>query len=79
MFDSQQKSTGTQYTVTVAYLLVALVFSPAVLLLTRPLGYVSVSLAIVCSVLSLVLARMNWKNSSRLTIPSIATETGRSK
>ncbi len=79
MFDTQQKSTGTQYTVTVAYLLVALVFSPAVLLLTRPLGYVSVSLAIVCSVLSLVLARMNWKNSSRLTIPSIATETGRSK
>jgi hypothetical protein len=71
MFDSQQKSTGTQYTLTIAFLLVAFVFNPAVLLLSRPLGYVSVSLTIACSALCVALAWVNWKKYSRLTIPSI--------
>ena len=74
MFELQQKSTGTQYTVTAALLLVALVFSPAVLFVTRPLGIVSVSLAVACSAVCLAWARNQWKNSSQLTIPSIATE-----
>ena len=72
MSESQQKSTGTQYTGTAALLLVALVFSPAVLYVTRPLGIVSVSLAVACSALCLMWARKHWKNSSQLTIPSIA-------
>lgn len=78
MFDSQQKATGTQYTMTIALLLVAFVFSPAVLFVLTPIGYVSVSLAIACSVLCVGLAWGNWKNS-KLTVPSIAAPRTSSK
>jgi hypothetical protein len=79
MLDVQQKSTGTEYTTTVAFLLVGLVFSPAVLAVTRPIGYVSFAVTSVCSAMCLVLAWLNWKNSSRLTIPSIANHEARAK
>jgi len=79
MFESQQKPTGTGYTMTVALLAVALIFSPAVLFFSRPIGYVSVSLAIVCSALCLAAARINWKRASQLSIPSIATERAAAK
>ena len=46
MFDSNQKPTGTGYTSTVALLAVAFVFSPVVLFISRPVGYVTASLAI---------------------------------
>jgi hypothetical protein len=55
MFDSQ-KSTGTGFAATVALLTVAFVFIPAVLVVSRPFGYVSLSLAIACSVLCVTLA-----------------------
>ena len=70
MFESHQKSIGTQYTTTVALLIPALVFSPAVFFVSRPFGYVSVTLALVCSALCLGMARASWKHSA-LTIPSI--------
>lgn len=72
MFEAQQKSSGT--TTTVAFLVVAFVFSPAILVVTRPLGYVTVSLAIACSAACVVLAWLNWKKSSRLDVPLIATK-----
>lgn len=71
MFDSQQKSTGTQYTLTVALLTVAFVFSPALLLVSRPLSPLSISVAVACSVVCIALAGMSWKKYSNLTIPSI--------
>jgi len=74
MFASGQKSTGTEYTATVAFLVVAFIFSPAILLFLRPVGYLSVSLAVACSALCVVLAWVNWKKSSQLSIPSIASE-----
>ncbi|MEX2260680.1 MAG: hypothetical protein WD696_01950 [Bryobacteraceae bacterium] len=74
MFDSPQKSTGTQYTMTVALLILAFIFSPAVLIASRPVGYASISFAIACSSLCAALAWVNWKKYSELTIPSIATE-----
>ena len=77
MFDSHQKSTGTQYTTSVASLMVAFAFSPAVLILSHPVGYVSVSLAVACSALCVTFAWFDWKFYSRLTIPSIeAPEAG---
>ena len=79
MFDSQQRSTGTQYTVTVGLLIMAFIFSPAILIVSRPLGYVSVSLAIACSALCVGLAWVSWKKYSELTVPSIATQDARSK
>ena len=70
MFASQ-KSAGTGYTTTAAYLAVAFIFSPALLVISRPLGFVSVSLAIGCSALCLAMAWANWKKSSQLSRPSI--------
>jgi hypothetical protein len=80
MFDSyQQKSTGTRYTTMIALLSVAFIFSPAVLFVSRPVGYVSVALAIACSALCVTLAWVNWKRSSQLSIPSIAVQRGTAK
>lgn len=74
MFDSQQKSTGTRYTMTVALLVGALIFSPAALIVAGSTGYVAVSLALACSALCVALAWINWKRRSELTIPSVATQ-----
>ena len=79
MFDSDQKSTGTRYTTTVALLVMAFIFIPAVLVASRPIGYISLSLAIACSALCVVFAWANWKKSSQLTIPSIAIQGGKAK
>jgi hypothetical protein len=77
MFASQQKSTGTQYVITVALLAVALIFSPAVLMVSRSFGYTGIALAVACSTLCVALAWINWKKNSQLSIPSL--ETQRSK
>jgi hypothetical protein len=58
---SQQNSSGSGYTTTVALLAVAFIFSPAALVASRPIGYVSASLAIACSGLCLALAWIKWK------------------
>lgn len=79
MFDSHQKSTGTQYSGTVALLIVACIFSPAVLIVSRPFGYVSISLALACSALCVAFAWVNWKKYSQLTIPSLETPHTRLK
>ena len=43
MFNTQQ---GTRWTTTIAFLVIAFVFSPAILMISRPVGYASVSLAV---------------------------------
>jgi hypothetical protein len=63
MFEAQQKSSGTPKTV--ALLAVAFIFIPGLLLMSRPFGYVSLGLAIACSALCMVMARVNWKKSSQ--------------
>jgi hypothetical protein len=77
MFASQQKSTGTQYVITVALLAVAFIFSPAVLMVSRSFGYTGILSAVACSTLCVSLAWINWKKNSQLSIPSL--ETQRSK
>ena len=72
MFDASQKSTGTGYTTTAAFLIVAFIFSPAALFFSRPLGYVSVSLSGACSVLCVALAWFSWRKYSQLSMPSIS-------
>ena len=79
MFDSNQKSTGTRYTTTVGLLIMAFIFCPAVLIASRPVGYVPLLLAIACGGLCVILAWVNWKKSSRLTIPSIAIQDASAK
>lgn len=79
MFDPHQKSTGTGYTRTVALLAVAVVFIPCALMMFRPAGYMSVSVAGACSVFCVSLAWASWKKSSELTIPSILSQRERAK
>jgi hypothetical protein len=79
MFDPCQKSVGTDYTTTIALLIVALIFVPAVLVVSHPLGYPFPSLALACSALCVTLAWVNWRRSSQLSIPSIATPDARAK
>lgn len=73
MFDPQQKATGTGYTVTIAFVTVAIVFIPTALIFSRPVNYSSVIIASVSSAFFLSLAWIAWRKLSRLTIPSIAT------
>ncbi len=79
MLNSQQQYAGTRYTVIGAMLVVACVFSPALLLLSRPWGYVAPSLALACSALCVTIAFIHWKKYSQLTIPSITSPRRRSK
>ncbi len=74
MFDGSRQYTGTGYTKTVAFLVVAFIFIPAVSVVSRPLGYVSVSLAIVCSAVCVSMAWVTWRKSSQLSIPSITSQ-----
>jgi hypothetical protein len=79
MFDPQQKPTGTGFTLPFALLIVTSIFSPAVMVVSRPAGYVSLVLAILCSALCASLAWLSWKRYSQLSIPSIVMEEARSK
>jgi len=73
MLETQQKYAGTRYTPTVALLVVAFVFTPAILMLSRPFGYIAPSLAVVCSASCVVFAWINWNWHSELTIPSMTS------
>jgi heme O synthase-like polyprenyltransferase len=79
MFDSSQKSTGTGYTTTVAFLIVAVIFIPAALMFVDNFGGIAVALAAVCSALCLGMAWRSWKTSSQLSIPSIEAQEAPSK
>ena len=73
MIATQEKPTGTKYTMTVALLMVALILSPAVLIISRPISILSISLAAACSMACLAMAWFNWKKHSELTILSIVS------
>jgi hypothetical protein len=71
-----EKTTGINYTAVAALLILAFIFIPAVLIVSRPFRDVSLLAAIGCSVICVGLARSSWRKSSQLSIPSIA-ERGR--
>ncbi len=79
MFDSQRRSSGTRYTSTAAFLVLGLIFSPAVLVASRPFGYVALWLWLACTLLCLGFAWLNWTKYSDVTILSIATKPSRAK
>jgi len=79
MFDTQQKSTGTGYTTTVAFLVVAFIFSPGALIFSGQYGYIPVSLAIACSAICIVMAWVTWRKLSQQSITSIAAGDARAK
>ena len=79
MFDARQKRTETAYIATVTFLVIAFLFIPALMLVSRPLGYVSISLAIACGGVCVGLAWVNWKKSSQISIASLATRKAAAK
>ncbi len=79
MFDHCQKPTGRDCTMPVALLVAAFIGIAAILILSRAVGYGSVSLAPACSAAGLGIAWLHWKRRSQLTIPSIAARRTRSK
>ncbi len=79
MFDSQRKSIGRDYTATVSLFAPAFIFGPALLIVSKLMGSLSISLAIVCSATCAALAFFNWKRTSELFIPSIANPSTESK
>lgn len=72
MFDACQKSAGTGYPATVAFLVVAFIVSPSILAISRPLRFTYVLFAIACSMLCVTLAWFNWKRFSQVPVSSSA-------
>ena len=70
MFSAHQKDTGTRYTGTIALLVLGAFFCPAFVLLIGTAGPGTFVLAACFSVTCALLARLDWKRNSRLTIPS---------
>ena len=71
MFDSHLKLTGTSYTPAVACAAAA-ILGPVLLLVLHPFGAGTIPVALTASVACLALSWVNWKRSSRLSIPSFA-------
>ncbi len=74
MLDYRQKFADMEYSSTVALLLLALVFSPAVLVVSRPFGGASVSFAVVFSALCIASAWFAWARDSRRPRMSVVTQ-----
>jgi hypothetical protein len=71
MFDPHLKSTGRDYTMTVALLAIALIFVPTAFVALRPGGH-SLVLAFASSAICVFFSLLSWARNSQLTIPSIA-------
>ena len=69
---AHEKHTGTSYTATAALLILAFIFIPAALIVSRPFGDVALAAAIASSVFCIWLARINWMKFSQLSVSSIA-------
>jgi len=73
---ANEKSVGTSYTATVALLILALIFIPAVLIVSHPISDIALLLAMLCSAICIGLARRSWQKSSQLSICSITYRGG---
>jgi len=73
MFDTYQKSTGREYTATVAWLAIAVIFIPAAVLAVHP-RFLSLLLALVGSLGCVIMSWVSWTRSSNLTIPSLTLQ-----
>lgn len=78
MFTSQ-KPTGSGLPTTVAYLAMAFIFGPALLVVSRPAGYMGLSLAVACSAVCVALAWMNWRESSPVSVASTEPQKATAK
>ena len=74
MFDSPN-SPGTTQTAAIVLLVVAFIFIPAVSIVSRSFGYLSLSLAIACSMTCLAFAWVNWRKYLRLTMRTVSVRS----
>lgn len=78
MLNTGKRYVGRRYAMTAAMLVVACGVSPAILLVSYPYPTVAASLvALACSTICAGIAFIDWKRSSELTIPSIASPRAR--
>ena len=73
MFRCYEKSTGTRFPKIVALLVLAFVFTPAVLFVSRPIASPLVFLSILFSSICATAAWVNWRTYSRLSLAPIST------
>jgi hypothetical protein len=73
MLAQYQKSTGTDYTSTVALLVFGIVFVPALLIAASPIHAVLAASGTILSMSCLALAWFGWERTSELSIPTIFT------
>lgn len=71
MLLSFQKSIGTDWTATVAWLSIALVFGPAILITSEPSGQMPAFVLAGSTLVFLSFAALTWHRYSRLTMPSL--------
>jgi len=73
MSNPQTKASGTRFTQTFAFLAMALIFSPALFILSGRYEPATILTAVAGSAICLLLARVSWTKHSRLTVPTIET------
>lgn len=78
MFDTSRKSAGRDYTITVAWLAIAVIFIPMLALAVHP-RYVSLGLAFIGSVACVVMSWISWTKSSKASIPTLTSPPRRDK
>lgn len=71
MFDSSNHSDGHGTPVTVALLAIAVIFIPALVVVSQPASY---SLALSISALCLTLAWFHWKRSHKVSTPIVSSK-----
>jgi hypothetical protein len=71
MKSCQQRYSGTDFNASNAFMVGAVVFSPAALFLSRPLGFDSFGIALAVCAASLSTVWIRWTQRSSLTVPSI--------
>lgn len=74
MFDSHQKSTGRDYSLTAALLAFGIMLVPALLLANHSVSRMALILSSIGSLVCLCVAWLNWRRNSKLTIPTIEDE-----
>lgn len=74
MFDPHLKSTGRDYSMTIAVLAFGLVFIPAVLVTSHSFGRGGMTAALVGVLICVALGWLNWRSNSKLTIPTLEDE-----
>lgn len=72
MFKSSFPPTEREYTVTAALLSTALVVIPALILISQPVSYITISAGVAGSAACVAAAWVHWKRSGRTAIALVA-------